>query len=78
MKVLNVSTQDYRELMPNSTETARLRYFQLMQAIIDATNVLEGSGAPTHTAPKHAWYFDTAANKYYRNINGSTSWVALN
>lgn len=78
MKLLNISTYDYRELMPQSTETARLRYYQLMQNIIDATSVFEGSGVPTHVAVKHGWYFDTVTNKYYRNVDGGTTWVALN
>lgn len=50
----------------------------LLSAIIQLTNVIEDSGVPTQAAEKHTWYFDTATNKYYRNVDGGTTWVALN
>ena len=50
----------------------------LLDSIVDTTAVIESTGAPTIKANLHAWYFDTAANRYYRNVDGGTTWVALN
>lgn len=52
--------------------------YNFLESIQSLTNVLEGAVAPTFQAIQHQWYLDTVANKYYRNVDGGTTWVALN
>ena len=77
MSLNNLLNADYAEILSGSPLTID-RFKQLIDSIIKLTDVLEGSGAPTIQAEKHAWYFDTASNRYYRNIDGGTTWIALN
>jgi len=53
-------------------------YRRIQEINAQLTSVTEGSGVPTYIATKHAWYFDTATSKYYRNTDGGATWVALN
>lgn len=77
MSLANLTPSDYRELL-NGSDITKLRLQALLEQIVSLTNVLEGTIAPTFAAPKHQWYLDTATQKYYRNVDGGTTWVALN
>lgn len=72
----NLTSIDYKELL-NSNDIRKAKLEFLIGQIIELSTVLEGNGAPNFQANKHAWYFDTASNKYYRNTGG-TNWVSLN
>ena len=54
------------------------KYRQVQSTNAQLTTMLEGIVAPTFKALKHQQYFDTVAIKYYRNVDGGTTWVALN
>lgn len=73
----NLLTNDYERLLSGDGQLKN-KLAMLMESIVSAANVAEGTGAPTMTAVKHSWYFDTTSSKYYRNTNGGTTWVALN
>lgn len=77
MSIENLTSSDYQRLLSADSLTNN-RFQQLLGELIALTNVIEDSGVPAFAAKKHQWYFDTATNKYYRNVDGGTTWVALN
>lgn len=75
--ISNLSNIDYEALLDGSS-IAKNRFQQIISQLIVLSDILEGSGVPTQKADKHQQYFDTTTNKYYRNVDGGTTWVALN
>lgn len=73
----NLPSLAYDSLLSGSGLT-KAQFQELMANIIAVSSVLEGIVAPTFKADKHQQYFDTVTNKYYRNVDGGTTWVALN
>lgn len=78
MTIQNLQKETYNQLFKESEDFDVSNLYFLIDEIINRCSIIEGSGAPTFVAIKHAQYFDTAANRYYRNVDGSTTWVALN
>lgn len=74
----NLDSTDYNLLFREADIFILQRYRDLLTSILEQVSVIEGVGVPTIAAGKHAWYFDTATSKYYRNTDGGTTWVALN
>lgn len=77
MILSNLLNSDYADILDGSPLTID-RFKQLIESILSLASVIEGAGAPTIEANKHAWYFDTVTSKYYRNTDGGNTWVALN
>jgi len=73
----NLLTNDYKDIL-SGTAINNMKFTSLVESIIQLTNVIEGAGAPSIEGVKHQWYFDTVAIKYYRNVDGGVTWVALN
>ena len=73
----NLPPFDYQEVLSGSDST-NARFQALIGSIVTLTKVINGSGVPTFEAQQHQQYFDTSTNKYYRNVDGGTTWVALN
>lgn len=72
-----LTAEDYKRLY-SGTDLDKANIKSLIDSLVALCQINEGSGAPTQKANKHTWYFDTATNKYYRNVDGGTTWVALN
>jgi len=77
MKVDELTSIDLKTLMAGDDFMIE-RYRQIQNANSLLTSIIEGSGVPTFVSEKHTQYFDTATNKYYRNVDGGNTWVALN
>lgn len=60
------------------SETDVFQVYTKLNELVGQTSVITGAVAPTFKAIQHQWYLDTATNKYYRNVDGGTTWVALN
>lgn len=73
-----IDSSTFRRLIPNGTESEFNFFVNALTEIINLTDIQEGIVVPTFKANKHQWYLDIAANKYYRNVDGGTTWVALN
>lgn len=67
-----------RNLISSGTEREFQSFYQKYQELVSISDVLTGAAIPTFKAIQHQWYLDTATNKYYRNVDGGTTWVALN
>lgn len=75
--IANILPVDYSSIL-SGNELTKAKLQQVINSLIQLTDVIEGSGVPTIAAEKHSWYFDITASKYYRNTDGGTTWVALN
>ena len=62
----------------NGSQSDKAYLFDTINALVLTTNVTTGVIAPTFQANQHQWYLDTATSKYYRNVDGGITWVALN
>jgi len=78
MSSLNIDRKTLRRLVDSGTEADFQQLWRIYSGLVQLTTVTEGSGAPTYAAEVHSQYFDTATKKYYRNVDGGTTWVALN
>jgi len=67
-----------RHLISTGSEKEFQSFYQKYTELTSISEVLTGAVAPTFTAAQHQWYLDTVTNKYYRNVDGGTTWVALN
>jgi len=76
MKTVNNTT--LRQLIPDSTEFNFKQLVDLLDHLYLTAVPVEGTAAPTYKAPLHTLFFDSVATKYYRNVDGGTTWVALN
>ena len=78
MSSLNIDRTTLRRLISNGTEADFQQLWMIYSGLVQLATVTEGSGAPSYKADIHSQYLDTATNKYYRNVDGGTTWVALN
>ena len=78
MTISRMNSQSFSSLYDSGTESSKFELFNLINDLVDQTSVLTGAVVPTFEARQHQWYLDTATNKYYRNVDGGTTWVALN
>ena len=67
-----------RAAFNDNSESDLFQVYAKLNDMINQVNVLTGAVVPTFEARQHQWYLDTATNKYYRNVDGGTTWVALN
>ncbi len=78
MSINAIDYQTFNRLYDSGSDQDKSRLFSLINNLVGQTSVLTGAVAPTFKANQHQWYLDTVTSKYYRNVNGGTTWVALN
>ena len=78
MSVDRLDTQTIDLLFGEADHRLKHDFETVFNQLIDQTSVLTGAVVPTFKASQHQWYLDTVTQKYYRNVDGGTTWVALN